>query len=284
MSNDFYQLNQSPAYAGGSRPAPVNTTGFVGMILSLIGLLTCGILSPIGLLISLFGLSREPRGSAVLGVVLGLIGSAWIAFVGYATVTGIIVAKETIETVIETTETTASLSMGADRIDQYRTENGRIPDAVTGNEIVDDIDDSWGNSILYAVEEKERYVLRSAGPDGQFHTGDDITSSMADFQNQRQRRGREERSVVLDEMVERAIPTEIGDGGGLTVQDGDRQVIIRPGGIKVEGDGRVEIRGGVLSVEDGERSVRIEIPNLRSDGGQGNEPLMKRGQLDEQDQ
>jgi hypothetical protein len=54
---------------------PVNPFGLVGLILSALGMLSCGLLSPLGLLFSTIGLFRAPRGLAVLGVVLGILGS-----------------------------------------------------------------------------------------------------------------------------------------------------------------------------------------------------------------
>src|SRR3954447_25698103 len=65
------------------QPAPVNYTvvnapptnglGLAGSITSLVGIVTCGVLSPVGLLLSLIGLLKSPRGFAVAGTVLGLI-------------------------------------------------------------------------------------------------------------------------------------------------------------------------------------------------------------------
>ncbi|MBC7834911.1 MAG: hypothetical protein H7Y88_07400 [Phycisphaerales bacterium] len=53
-----------------------NGLGLAGFIVSLIGLISCGILSPIGLIMSWIAKSREPKGLAIAGVVLGLVGSA----------------------------------------------------------------------------------------------------------------------------------------------------------------------------------------------------------------
>jgi hypothetical protein len=47
-------------------------------VIALIGFLTCGVLSPLGLALSWAGLSKEPRGLAVAGTVLGGLGSLWV--------------------------------------------------------------------------------------------------------------------------------------------------------------------------------------------------------------
>ncbi len=57
-----------------SRPAN-NSLGVAGLLVSIAGFFTCGLLSPIGLLLSLAGLLKAPRGAAIAGSVLGLFGS-----------------------------------------------------------------------------------------------------------------------------------------------------------------------------------------------------------------
>lgn len=55
-----------------------NSAGLAGFVISLVGLLSCGLLSPVGLIISMMGLKREPKGLAIAGVVIGLVGSLWV--------------------------------------------------------------------------------------------------------------------------------------------------------------------------------------------------------------
>lgn len=70
---------------------PRNDLGTAGFIVSLVSLfLTCGIASPIGLMMSLVALAWPPRGMAFAGVLLGLLGSAWLFFFGAAIVIGIV--------------------------------------------------------------------------------------------------------------------------------------------------------------------------------------------------
>lgn len=71
-----------------------NGLGTAGFICSLLGIVTCGLLSPIGLLFSVLGIFRAPRGMAFAGGVLGAIGSVWLALVGGTLILGIIGAGE----------------------------------------------------------------------------------------------------------------------------------------------------------------------------------------------
>lgn len=60
-----------------------NGLGIAGFVVSLCGLiLTCGCASPIGLVLSLVALRKEPRGLAIAGTVIGAIGSLMIIPLG----------------------------------------------------------------------------------------------------------------------------------------------------------------------------------------------------------
>jgi hypothetical protein len=52
-----------------------NGLGTAGFVVSLVGVLTCGFLSPVGFLFSLIALFKPPRGMAIAGAVLGGLGS-----------------------------------------------------------------------------------------------------------------------------------------------------------------------------------------------------------------
>lgn len=80
-----------------------NTIGTAGFITSIVGLLTCGCLSPLGLLFSLLGLLSRPRGFAFAGTILGVIGSWWLWAMGFAIVAGLVMpaTKSARDTAIE---------------------------------------------------------------------------------------------------------------------------------------------------------------------------------------
>src|SRR5437773_6109506 len=80
-------------------PPPTNGLGVAGFVTSLIGVVTCGFLSPIGLLFSLVGLTRRPRGLAIAGTVLGALGSLWLFVAGFAMVMGLLGLSRAAQTV-----------------------------------------------------------------------------------------------------------------------------------------------------------------------------------------
>lgn len=164
-----------------------NMLGLIGFITSIVGLVfTCGIASPLGLLLSLFGLLSRPRGYALAGVVTGLLGSAWlVALAAGVWAMGVMamVAKPAIEQMIvevgEMSTTVNKMSEAKKQIETFRTENERYPDGVEGNKIVADFKDSQGNPLRYEVKE-DGYLIRSSGKDKKFETADDLDSTQLD--------------------------------------------------------------------------------------------------------
>jgi hypothetical protein len=82
--------NQYPQHAGSHgqpiqqtvvvHQQPSNGIGVAGFICSLIGLVFCGVPGIIGLILSLIGLAKEPRGFAIAGVVISLANVAILVF------------------------------------------------------------------------------------------------------------------------------------------------------------------------------------------------------------
>src|SRR5688572_12689736 len=83
-----YPHQAGAQYAMQPDPAPSNGMGMAGFIVSLIGLLTCGLLAPIGLLLSLLGLLKRPRGFALAGLIISVIGTVLLVAVGWGMVKG----------------------------------------------------------------------------------------------------------------------------------------------------------------------------------------------------
>ena len=73
---------------------PSNGLGIAGFIVSLVGIVgSCGLLCPVGLLMSIIAMRREPRGFAIAGLIIGLLGSLWIFIaLGFIILTGGVVA------------------------------------------------------------------------------------------------------------------------------------------------------------------------------------------------
>jgi hypothetical protein len=70
-----------------------NSMGTAGFILSLVGLFTCGVLSLVGLIFSIIGLKREPRGLALAGFIVGILSVLlwliWFLIYGYVLLHGL---------------------------------------------------------------------------------------------------------------------------------------------------------------------------------------------------
>ena len=176
MSQNPYEPAKS---SSPPQPAPSNTIGLVGFIVSILSLfLTCGLLSPLGLLISFFGLFKAPRGMAIAGTLLGALGSVWLATMGFAMIATIMAAIGIGKAIVPMAETADAMNKARKVVEQYQTEKGKLPDGIEGNKLILDIKDGWKHSLQYEGDggPSGKFVIRSAGPDGNFNTADDMTN------------------------------------------------------------------------------------------------------------
>ena len=87
------QMPQDPVFVHAhAAPQPANTLGLAGFITSVVGILFGGLLCPVGLILSLVALGRPPRGFAVAGAVIGLLGSCGGCLVGMLLLPAFVVA------------------------------------------------------------------------------------------------------------------------------------------------------------------------------------------------
>jgi len=140
-----------------------NGMGIAGFVISLVGLLTCGILCPLGLIFSLIGLGKQPKGLAIAGTVIGALGS--LLLVGILTV-----GMPMIKTVIRFAEATHA-------IETYHEEHGEYPDEEEVQSLLTE-PDGWGTPFRYR-RTPDGYEITSAGMDRKFDTSDDIPPSSA---------------------------------------------------------------------------------------------------------
>jgi hypothetical protein len=186
----------SNAANGNSHPSPSygppregNTMGTVGFVLSLVGLIGCcfqpaALLSLAGLILSIMGLSKRPKGLAVAGTILGivglggflivflLIGVAILAFVPLAIAVAAMAGPE-IETAIEEAILHQQVAQYIDQTGSMPVELSQIPDLDERIKL-----DPWKTPYKLEVIDPgtEEYIIRSAGPDKIFDTEDDITT------------------------------------------------------------------------------------------------------------
>jgi hypothetical protein len=156
-----------------------NGLGLAGFITSLVGIVSCGILSPIGALLSFFGLFKSPRGFALAGFLIGAVGSVWLIVA--AAFIGMIIGLP-IFTAIQVPEVSTGfrIGLGIMQVEQFRTEHGALPDLSEWDKIRQDawftMDDGWGKALDYLIDDDGNFIIRSAGSDGIFDTQDDISS------------------------------------------------------------------------------------------------------------
>jgi hypothetical protein len=173
MSHGFSSdLASSPV-----RPA-ANGLGIAGFVVSLLGILTCGLIAPVGLLLSLLALLKRPRGFATAGSVIGLLGTIWLAAVGAVIMTGVTRLKPAAEQFVEefgpAAATLAAVTEAAQEVSGYRREHGDWPDDVVGQEMVGEHQDAYGTTLKY-TRVGDLVLVISAGKDGEFATLDDLS-------------------------------------------------------------------------------------------------------------
>ncbi len=167
---------------GPMRSAQIEATnglGLAGFIVSLVGLLSCGLLSPIGLIMSFVALFKRPRGFALAGLVLGLVGSAWVIIAIVFGLFAVVLAGVGIKAaavMMEADRAQAQLHKVHDAIVAYERDAGRLPstlDLLPGV-LPGDLADPWGTTIRYQPGEGASFTLTSDGPDRKGGTPDDI--------------------------------------------------------------------------------------------------------------
>jgi len=157
--------------------AESNGLGIAGFVLSLLGLVSCGLFGPLGFLVSLFGLAYRPRGLAVAGLVLGGLTTGIFAFFGFALLSTMFAAITGIQ--IAANEASNSLRMTASNmrvINEFK-EFGAIPSTTKGKDLVNADREGSQPFTGYQRVDEFRYKLTVAGPDGELGTEDDRTES-----------------------------------------------------------------------------------------------------------
>jgi hypothetical protein len=152
-----------------------NKLGVAGSLFSVLGIFTLGIASPIGLGLSLLGMLRRPRGSALFGTILGGLGTAFLLVWGGSLVAGI----QALDNQAKAERTSAALQTAVAEIEDFRLENHQLPEGIKGNMLLIEAElvDAWGEDLRYDAIDKQQYTVRSAGPDKEFDTSDDLTRS-----------------------------------------------------------------------------------------------------------
>ncbi len=172
-------MDQHPSNSPAMRGDPANSLGIAGFVVSLVGLFSCGLLSPIGAIMSMIAVGRRPRGLAIAGIVIGLIGSLWlialivgIALVGIGGVLALVGFAPQLEAIADQYNVNTAIK---EHVRQHGALPGALSDLTGLNE--EHRTDPWGSPYrLETLDDGVTIVVISDGPDKSPGTSDDIRS------------------------------------------------------------------------------------------------------------
>ncbi|MEX0778032.1 MAG: DUF4190 domain-containing protein [Phycisphaeraceae bacterium] len=160
------------------RPAK-NTIGLIGFIVSLVSFITCGVLAPLGVLLSLIGLFKRPRGLAIAGLIIGLVLSVFGALVGAGLVAGYLGLKKGGGFLQQ------GMAMGLSQpgVQVFYQDNGRLPDDAEFDKILHDqvaqapgfLSKNFQVDYRYEPIDATSYRMTTPGLDNVFDTSDDLS-------------------------------------------------------------------------------------------------------------
>ena len=158
-----------------------NKCGVVGLILSITGVLLCGLwlLTIPGFIISIIGLRKEPKTAAITGVVLGGVGIIEFFLIGLLMPALMLPVLGRARQIAQVTITTSNIHHVQIASENYKVDNGSYPqslDELTEGIYIDSdsINDAWDHQLNFEGGGKTRPIITSAGQDGEFGTADDI--------------------------------------------------------------------------------------------------------------
>lgn len=177
----------TPGAAPGSAPAavampvpdrPSNTLGLAGFITSLASLITCGFLSPISLILSFIALFKKPRGFAMAGTLISLVGIALAGSIATGGALATIWGMNQIQTMQAHIQNQIAFTTGTAGLDDYYAQQQMLPDDAAGQNVLSQyaVNDAWGNPLRYRKLSSDRFELISDGPDATPNTPDDVTA------------------------------------------------------------------------------------------------------------
>lgn len=160
-----------------TRP-PSNGLGIAGFVVSIVGFLACPLIAPVGMIMSFVAMFREPRGFAIAGFVLGVLGSVWflliaVLFGAVLLVVGAAFAAHGFQGV----EATVEMIDVGNKVRQHERDTGSLPAGLgdLSGLSEDEKTDPWGTTYVYErTADGKTFTLKSAGKDTQPGTTDDI--------------------------------------------------------------------------------------------------------------
>ena len=158
-------------------PSPGNGMGTAGFIVSLVGYLACGLLCPIGVVLSVMGLRREPKGLAIAGLIIGILGSIGFIIVFFVIGLGVIVGGIGMAVGLQEARTAAMLYRGqAEIAEYYYAHDSTLPSTREGTAwLVTEMDGDRDEDEIprYRRIDDRTFELYLPGEDGAWGTDDD---------------------------------------------------------------------------------------------------------------
>ena len=151
-----------------------NSLGLAGFIVSLAGWITCGLLCPIGLILSLFALGKRPRGFAIAGVILGLPGVLFLAFFGFVFLMTVLGIGAAATAAAALAQQSAEIASARGEINTAYSQTSVLPDEATAQALFVTKLEWDGEVVRYIRESDTQYTLVAPGIDGAFDTADDF--------------------------------------------------------------------------------------------------------------
>src|SRR5688572_491741 len=105
-----------------------NGPGVAGLALSVLGVASWGVLAPLGLVVSLIGLRRQPRTLAIAGAALGAAGTLYLALFGWSQFTGMLGIGQPQESAQDIVARTETIMKAQGLIEQLYVRDGVLPD------------------------------------------------------------------------------------------------------------------------------------------------------------
>ncbi|MDP7015172.1 MAG: hypothetical protein QGG36_05210 [Pirellulaceae bacterium] len=149
--------------------ATSNGLGVAGFALSVLGVVSCGVLAPFGLLVSLAGMFKPPRGFAAAGLAISLGGCLILALSGPKLLRATS-AWYTTSPMLHAAGEASEMVKGWREIEEYADENGVLPDDDTGTFIILEV----SPNLMYRRLSAKKYEIRLAGPDEIPYNADDL--------------------------------------------------------------------------------------------------------------
>ena len=174
MSNPYRPdlNNPPPSQFPTGAPQQTNGLGTAGFVVSLIGLFTCGALSIIGLGLSLFGLRKNPKGLAIAGVIMGLIGLVVLAITTVAVYRAVQMAGNLQTLLAEGISRSIAQNIASDVAEEWES-TGQLPSDADGQSFINGKRGVLGDAFRYETDGSS-FSIRASGPDLEFDTADDM--------------------------------------------------------------------------------------------------------------